>query len=61
MTGGLRDYDDDYVKNWTFTHPDDDITPLDYIHMLNKAFIWEPGAGLSYSSNGYELLGLVLA
>ena len=61
MTGGLRDYNDKVLREWTWTHPDEDYTPLDYIYSLNKKFYCKPGTDLHYSSNGYELLGLVLA
>ena len=61
MKGGLREYDDSKIKEWTFQHPDDDITPFDFIHDLNKEFLCVPGTCEHYSSVGYAILGLILA
>lgn len=61
MKGGLNDYDDTDAYNWTLTHPDEDITPLDYLYELNKTFECQPNTCLNYSSNGYSLLTFALA
>ena len=61
MTGGIQDYRDDDVKNWTIYHPDEDYSPLDYLYESNKTFYCTPGTCMVYSSIGFELLGLVLA
>ena len=61
MQAGLSDYDDGAMKAWTMAYQNKDFTPLDYIHTLNKKFICVPGTCEDYSSNGYEILGFVLA
>ena len=59
MTGGILDYDDGQIKKWTLEHPDDDITPLDFLYQVNKTYV-EPGKAVIYSSVGYMMLGLAL-
>jgi len=61
MQGGLNDYDDHKMTEWTIEHPNDNYSPLDYLHALNKTFMCAPGTCEFYSSNGYEILGFVLA
>jgi CubicO group peptidase (beta-lactamase class C family) len=60
MRAGLNDYDDEAMQEWTYSHPNQDITPLDYLHTVNKTFMFIPGTGGAYSSIGFELLGFVL-
>ena len=61
MKAGLRDYSNSGMREWTIENPNKDFSPLDYLHTLNKTFICNPGDCQEYSSNGYELLGFVLA
>jgi len=61
MTGGIHDYEDSVIQEMTWSHPDKDVTPLEYIYSINKTFICEPGECLVYSGVAYEILGLVLA
>jgi CubicO group peptidase (beta-lactamase class C family) len=49
------------MREWTAAHPNEDFSPLDYLHTLPKTFICTPGKCEDYSSNGYEILGFVLA
>jgi len=60
MTSGLKDYNDT-VKLWTWAHPNEDYSPLDYIYDVPKSFECDPGTCTSYCSIGFELLGFVLA
>eukprot|EP00756_Hemistasia_phaeocysticola_P000781 Hpha_TRINITY_DN10562_c0_g1::TRINITY_DN10562_c0_g1_i1::g.31279::m.31279 len=60
MRSGLQDYDDGAMLLWTLTHPNSDLTPLDYLHMANKTLLCDPGTCGSYSSIGYLVLGLAL-
>jgi len=60
MRAGLNDYDDNAMQEFTYSHPDQDITPMDYLHTVNKTFMYAPGTGGAYSSIGFELLGFVL-
>ena len=41
------------MQAWTWSHPDEDFTPLDFIHTLNKTWLCKPGDCLAYSSNGF--------
>ena len=43
MKGGLKDYNNTEVADWTWDHPDGDLTPFDYIWMANKNFWCNPG------------------
>lgn len=61
MTSGLRDYDDRGLRNFTFTHPDIDLAPIDYLYFFDKTFHHPPGEYNQYSSVGYGILGLALA
>ena len=61
MQAGFADYDDNAMKEWTVLNPGKDFTPLDYVHTLSKKFLCTPGTCEEYSSNGYEVLGFVLA
>lgn len=46
---------------WTLAHPNENFSPLDYIWTLDKQFLCYPGTCEDYSSNGYGILGFVLA
>eukprot|EP00929_Paragymnodinium_shiwhaense_P050969 TRINITY_DN2565_c0_g1_i1.p1 TRINITY_DN2565_c0_g1~~TRINITY_DN2565_c0_g1_i1.p1 ORF type:complete len:535 (-),score=39.77 TRINITY_DN2565_c0_g1_i1:455-2059(-) len=61
QSSGLADYDDDVVKSISLEETSADISPYDYLYMVNKSFLYEPGHGGAYTSVGYELLGYVLA
>jgi CubicO group peptidase (beta-lactamase class C family) len=61
MQSGLADYADPQAKNWTIENPQRDILPMDFVHALNKTFLFPPGKGAAYSGDGYVLLGMVLA
>jgi len=49
------------MADWTYSHPDEDFTPLDYIWISNKTSYCKPGECEVYTSIGFEVLGLVLA
>eukprot|EP00929_Paragymnodinium_shiwhaense_P050971 TRINITY_DN2565_c0_g2_i1.p1 TRINITY_DN2565_c0_g2~~TRINITY_DN2565_c0_g2_i1.p1 ORF type:complete len:554 (-),score=76.76 TRINITY_DN2565_c0_g2_i1:328-1938(-) len=61
MSSGLADYDDDVVRAISLDQRSPDISPYDYLYLVDKNFLFEPGHGGAYSSVGYELLGYVLA
>ena len=61
MRAGLLDYSSSGMRTWTIQNPNKDFSPLDYLYTLNKTFLCDPGNCQQYSSNGYELLGFVLA
>ena len=56
----LHDYNDSAYAEFTYAHPNEDWTPFDILHALNKTFICQPGTCGAYASPGYELLGLAL-
>eukprot|EP00040_Diaphanoeca_grandis_P021185 m.112851 g.112851 ORF g.112851 m.112851 type:complete len:518 (-) comp28222_c1_seq2:50-1603(-) len=60
MRAGLHDYNDTWYADWTWEHPDEDWSPFDILHRLNKTFVCAPGTCGKYASPGYELLGLAL-
>ena len=49
------------MREWTLKHPDEDFSPFDYLHTLNKEFICKPGTCTKYCSNGYSLLAFIVA
>ena len=62
MRSGLPDYDDEGLEHWQFAHPQEDKPPLSYIRDVGRLpFHFAPDAGCEYSSNGFVVLGLVLA
>ena len=62
MKSGIKDYDDEAIKLWTYNHPDEDILPIDFLYMHKPDDWWcNPGHCEAYSSIGYVLLGYVLA
>lgn len=61
MKGGLNDYSDGGMLQWTLSHPNSDFSPLDYIHTLNKTWVCDPGTCEYYSSVGMSLLAFALA
>lgn len=61
MRSGLGEYDDGKMQAWTVAHPDEDYPPYQYLVDLNKTFLFPPGEGGSYSSDGFVLLGLTMA
>ena len=63
MRSGLRDYHSSALRKWTREHPDKDILPQTYIEQVDKAPYFPPNAvgRAAYSSDGYVLLGMVLA
>lgn len=60
MESGLGDYNDAQLQAWTIANPDGDYSPFDYIGNLSKRFLFPPGKGAAYSSDGFVLLGMVL-
>jgi len=42
-------------------HPRYDLTPYDYLHLLNKTWVCSPGECQHYSRAGFILLGLIQA
>jgi len=64
MRSGVPDYNDTSLASWSvnFSNIYKDITPLEFITTWTpKSFLFPPGSGGSYSSNGYILAGLTLA
>lgn len=61
MRGGVQDYDDRFLFNWTLYHPNNDYLPQMFIENVNKTFLFPPDQGGSYSGNGYVLMGMVLS
>ena len=50
------------MREWTWEHPDGNLSPLDYIYMVDKTWLYPPGKEkVYYSSVGYMILGLILA
>jgi CubicO group peptidase (beta-lactamase class C family) len=49
MQAGFSDYNDAVLKNWTINNPGGNISPMDFIRQLNKAFMFKPGQGAAYS------------
>eukprot|EP00929_Paragymnodinium_shiwhaense_P072655 TRINITY_DN36880_c0_g1_i1.p1 TRINITY_DN36880_c0_g1~~TRINITY_DN36880_c0_g1_i1.p1 ORF type:complete len:537 (-),score=68.16 TRINITY_DN36880_c0_g1_i1:284-1894(-) len=60
MSSGLADYDDKVVQKLSID-AGRELSPYDYLYMVNKSFAFEPGSGGAYTSVGYGLLGFVLA
>lgn len=61
MRAGLNDYDDAFYADWTWSHPDQDWSPFDILHRLNKTFVCGgPNTCGHYASPGYDILGLAL-
>eukprot|EP00966_Prymnesium_polylepis_P078348 1816426-Prymnesium_polylepis.3 len=60
MRGGIQDYDDSSLRQWTVDHPDKDWLPLDFVTTVDKRFLFTPGKGGSYSGVSYVLMGWVL-
>lgn len=50
----------DDITTATTQHPAEDYLPAQYITALNKKFLYAPGKGSSYSSDGIVLLGMAL-
>eukprot|EP01050_Picozoa_sp_SAG11_P013429 SAG11_NODE_1568_length_4671_cov_2.073928_3_plen_507_part_00 len=63
MQAGFRDYDDAQLKAFTINPATShtDVTPYDFLHQLNKTFLFTPGNGTDYSSTGFMLAGLAYA
>ena len=40
---GLKDYNDAGMREWTLQHPNEDYSPYDYLHSLDKTFLCKPG------------------
>lgn len=60
MRGGIADYDDATLRQWTVDHPTKDYLPIDYVDSVSKKFLFEPGHGGAYSGVSYVLMGWVL-
>ena len=61
MQTGLRDYSSSTLRKWTKAHPDNDLLPQSYVDSVSKVLYFQPRHGAAYSSDGYVVLGLVLA
>ena len=61
MKGGLQDYDDEGMYEWTLKNPSKDYSPLDYLWNLNKKWVCNPGTCEYYSSVGMSLLSFAVA
>jgi CubicO group peptidase (beta-lactamase class C family) len=44
MQSGLKDYDTEALRKWSYEHPSQEYTPLDAIWGSNKTFEFVPGA-----------------
>eukprot|EP00040_Diaphanoeca_grandis_P044761 m.13476 g.13476 ORF g.13476 m.13476 type:complete len:492 (-) comp9745_c0_seq1:116-1591(-) len=61
MRAGLNDYEDAPYEAWTWEHPNQDWSPFDMLHKMNKTWVCGgPGICGHYASTGYEILGLAL-
>jgi hypothetical protein len=51
MQAGLRDYDDGKLKAFTLNPATShhDVNPYDFLHTLDKRFLFRPGNGTDYS------------
>ena len=56
MRGGIQDYDDAALRQWTVQHPTRDWAPIEYIESVAKEFLFAPGQGGAYSGNSYVLM-----
>jgi len=62
MTSGLGDYDDPKLQAWTYSHPDEDWTPINLLQNVSRYLYFKPGSvNGSYSSTGYNMLGMMWA
>lgn len=61
MRGGLQDYEDTALYEWTITHPNEDYLPIQYLETVNKTFLFPPQKGGFYSGTGYVMAGMALA
>ena len=61
MKGGLQDYNDEAMYEWTIKNPTKDYSPIDYLHNLNKKWVCDPGKCEYYSSVGMSLLSFAAA
>jgi CubicO group peptidase (beta-lactamase class C family) len=61
MRSGVQDYNDTYLWEITMEHPQRDITPFDFVRMVDKSFVCLPGSCGYYSSINFILAGFVLA
>ena len=63
MQAGFGDYNDTALKEFTIDPRTRalDVTPYDFLHKLDKTFLFRPGNGTSYSSTGMMLAGFVYA
>ena len=52
---GLNDYDDLAMQKWTYTHPNQDYTPFDFLATVNKTLVCSPGKCGYYSSIGWVM------
>jgi len=60
MRSGIDDYDDDWYKALVLANVEGEVSPIDLLYEVPKAFLFTPGEGGAYSSVGFELLGLLL-
>jgi len=60
MRSGLHDYNDTIISHISLVDRQD-VTPLDYIWMVDKTFWCDPGTCTSYSTVGMMLLGFAMA
>ena len=63
MRAGFGDYNDSALKAFTIAPATRavDVTPYDFLHELDKTFLFRPGNGTSYSSTGMMLAGMTYA
>jgi len=61
MRAGLNDYIGKDMKEWTWSHPNEDFSPYDLLWTLNKTWLCKPGTCGAYTTTGFNILGLVLA
>lgn len=61
MTTGFDDYDDNLLREWTLSHPTEDLDPIEYLlSAASREFVCEPGTCAKYSGANYILAGFVL-
>merc|ERR1719433_1797811 len=62
MRSGIPDYNDENLRNWTFSNPTQDRSPYDLLYeAADKGLLCDPGTCGFYSTTGFNLMGLVIA
>jgi len=61
MQSGVPDYDDLKRQQWQIDHPNTDILPHEWVNDANHTLNFKPGTEVEYCSNGYVIMGYLLA